>query len=63
MGVTVISTFGTGVLFKSLSTTITDIIPNLGSVGALSQEIKLKNKTIYSMSNFKLGYLPITLFY
>ena len=44
MGVTVISTFGTGVPFKLLSTTITDIIPNLDSVGALSQEIELKNK-------------------
>ena len=54
MGVTVISTFGTGVPFKLLSTTITDIIPNLDSVGALSQEIELKNKTICRMSNFKI---------
>jgi hypothetical protein len=44
MGVIVISTFGTGVPLKSLSTTITDIIPNVDSVGALSQEIELINK-------------------
>lgn len=44
MGVTVISTFGTGVPLRSLSTTITDITPNLDSVAKSSQEIELKNK-------------------
>ena len=43
MGIIVIETFGTGVLLASLSTTITDITPNLESVGPLSQEIELKN--------------------
>lgn len=44
MGVTVISTFGTGAPLTSLSTTITDITPNLDSVAKSSQEIELKNK-------------------
>jgi len=48
MGVTVISTFATGVPLRSLSTTITDITPNSDSVGALSKKSskKIKNRII-----------------
>jgi len=43
MGVTVIATSGTGVAIESLSTTTTDINPNLDSVVESSQEMELKS--------------------